>query len=505
MEMGKELIRVENVSKTFPGVRALNGVNMTVRAGEIHALVGENGAGKSTLIKVLTGAHQMDPGGSMYLEGKEIHITNPAEAKTLGIGAVYQDVMMAPHLSVGENFFLGKLPYKNGIVQWNKVFKVTEETLKSLNINVDPRAKVKDLTVGLQEMVSIAKIIHENAKVIIFDEPTALLATEEVGTLFKLIRDLKQQGCGIIYISHRMEEIFELCDTVTVLKDGAYVDTVPVSSVDENKLISMMVGRNLEEMYSIEHGTQGSSALEVRNLKRHGVFENINFSVRKGEILGFYGLVGSGRTEIMRCVTGADKFDEGEILIEGAKVAIHNPKSSIKKGIAFLTEDRKHQGLGMNLSIQTNINLASYDAISRSGVINLTKERKRAEHFRDEIRIKTPSIQQRVSNLSGGNQQKVVVAKWLACDSDIFIFDEPTVGVDVGAKVEIYHLVEDLLKKGAAVIIVSSYLPEVMGLADRIAVLAEGKMMGIVGRKDLEKDGRMDEERFVRMASGIVS
>jgi len=504
LEIGQELIRVENVSKTFPGVKALNNVNLTVRAGEIHALVGENGAGKSTLIKVLTGAHQMDSGGSMYLEGKETHISNPAEAKALGIGAVYQDVMMAPHLSVGENFFLGKLPYKNGVIQWKKVYQVTEETLKSLNIDVDPRSKVRDLTVGLQEMVSIAKIIHEHAKVIIFDEPTALLATEEVGILFNLIRDLKLKGCGIIYISHRMEEIFELCDTVTVLKDGGYVDTVAVNTVDENILISMMVGRKLEEMYSIKHAPPSDIALEVRNLTRNKVFEDISFAVRKGEILGFYGLVGSGRTEIMRCITGADKFDKGEILIDGSNVKIHNPKSSIKKGIAFLTEDRKHQGLGMNLSIATNINLASYDKISRSGIINLKKEKARAEHFRNEISIKTPSIQQRISNLSGGNQQKVVVAKWLACQSDIFIFDEPTVGVDVGAKVEIYHLVEELLHKGAAIIMVSSYLPEVMGLADRILVMSEGRMIGLVGREEFEKDGHMDEERLVRMASGIV-
>ncbi len=504
MEIGRELIRVENVSKTFPGVKALNDVKLTVRAGEIHALVGENGAGKSTLIKVLTGAHQMDSGGAMYLEGKQTHISNPAEAKALGIGAVYQDVMMAPHLSVGENFFLGKLPYKNGVIQWKKVYKVTAETLESLNINVDPRSKVKDLTVGMQEMVSIAKIIHENAKVIIFDEPTALLATEEVGILFRLIRDLKEQGCGIIYISHRMEEIFELCDTVTVLKDGGYVDSVPVNSVDENTLISMMVGRKLEEMFSIEHAQPREVALEVKKLTRNGVFDNINFAVHKGEILGFYGLIGSGRTEIMRCITGADKFDKGEILIDGKNVKIHNPKSSIQKGIAFLTEDRKHQGLGMNLSIATNINLASYEKISRAGLINLKRERERAEHFRNEIRIKTPSIQQRISNLSGGNQQKVVVAKWLACQSDIFIFDEPTVGVDVGAKVEIYHLVEELLRKGAAIIIVSSYLPEVMGLADRILVMSEGKRIGIVGREEFEKDGYMDEERLVRMASGIV-
>ena len=504
MEIGQEVIRVENISKTFPGVKALDNVKLTVKAGEVHALVGENGAGKSTLIKILTGAHQMDQGGSMFLNGKPVHITHPAEAKALGIGAVYQDVMMAPHLSVGENFFLGKLPQKAGAINWNQVYQQTGEILKSLDINVDPRMRVKDLTIGLQEMVSIAKIIHEDAKVIIFDEPTALLATEEVEILFRLIRQLKAQGCAIIYISHRMEEIFTMCDTVTVLKDGGYVNTVPVASVDENTLIAMMVGRKLEDMYNIEHGELQEVALEVRNLTRKGVFENISFSVRKGEIIGLYGLVGAGRTEIMRCITGADKFDSGEILIHGKETKIHHPKASIQHGIAFLTEDRKHQGLGMNLTITTNTNLASYQKISRFGVVNLKKEVDRAEHFRKEIRIKTPSVRQLVRNLSGGNQQKVVIAKWLACDSDIFIFDEPTVGVDVGAKVEIYHLVEDLLRRGAAVIIVSSYLPEVMGLSDRIMVISEGKQTGVVSRKEFSVDGKMNEEMLVRLASGIV-
>jgi len=504
LEIEQEVIRVENISKTFPGVKALDNVRMTVKSGEVHALVGENGAGKSTLIKILTGAHQMDHGGSIFLHSQPVQISGPAEAKAMGIGAVYQDVMMAPHLSVGENFFLGKLPRKSGVIDWEHVYSKTAEILKSLDIDVNPRLRVKDLTIGLQEMVSIAKIIHEDAKVIIFDEPTALLATEEVELLFKLIRQLKTQGCAIIYISHRMEEIFTMCDTVTVLKDGGYVNTVPVASVDENSLIAMMVGRKLEDMYNIAHGEKGNIALEVRDLKRDGVFDSINFSIRKGEIFGLYGLVGSGRTEVMRCITGADKRDGGEILIHGKPVNVRSPKSSIEHGIAFLTEDRKHQGLGMNLTIKMNTNMASYKKISRFGVVSLKKEIDRAEHFRKEIRIKTPSINQLIRNLSGGNQQKVVIAKWLACDSDIFIFDEPTVGVDVGAKVEIYHLVEDLLKRGAAIIIVSSYLPEVMGLSDRILVMSEGRPTGIVERKDFSVNGKMNEEMLVRMASGII-
>ncbi len=501
---GNELVRLENISKTFPGVKALKNVKFSVHAGEIHALVGENGAGKSTLIKVLTGAHMADPGGEIYINGKKTEIPNPASAMAQGIGAVYQDVMTAPHLSVGENFFLGKLPKKGCFIDWARVNRETRESMKQIGVDINPTTLVKNLSVAAQEMVAIGKMVRERAKVIIFDEPTALLTNEEVGQLFALIRRLKSEGCGIIYISHRMEEIFSLCDTVTVLKDGEYVDTVPVSSVDENGLIAMMVGRKLEDMYSIQHPEPGDVVLEVRNMTRAGVFKDVSFKVRKGEIFGLYGLVGAGRTETLRAIAGADPFDEGSVFIDGKKVSIRNPKTSIKSGLAFLTEDRKRQGLAMNLSVNFNVNIASYDLISKSGFINLSKEKKRTQKYVKEIRIKTPTISQKASNLSGGNQQKVIIGRWLACSSKVFIFDEPTVGVDVGAKVEIYHLFEQLLKQGAAIIVISSYLPEVMGLSDRIAVMSEGRIMRELSRSEFAKDGVMNEEMMVRLASGIV-
>ncbi len=502
--IGKELIRLNNISKTFPGVKALDGVRFSVRAGEICGLVGENGAGKSTLIKVLTGAHQADPGGEIFIDGVPSEIPNPAAAKARGIGAVYQDVMMAPHLSVGENFFLGKLPRRMGVVDWPRVYRETRETLRKMGMDVDPAVPVNRLSVAMQEMVAIAKIVRENARVIVFDEPTALLTTEEVEQLFQLIGRLKKDGCGIIYISHRMEEIFRICDTVTVLKDGRYIDTVPVSSVDENRLISMMVGRKLEDMYDIRRVQPGETALEVRGLRRDGVFRDVDIRVRRGEIFGLYGLVGSGRTEVMRCVTGADPFDGGEVRIDDRPVRIRDPKSSIRRGMAFLTEDRKRQGLAMNLSVSLNINIASYKAISRAGFINLRKEAARSEKFVGQLHIKTPGVRQLAMNLSGGNQQKLIVARWLACESRIFIFDEPTVGVDVGAKVEIYRLFEQLLREGAAIVVISSYLPEVMGLSDRVAVMSEGRIMRELTRSEYSKDGRMNEELLVRLASGIT-
>ncbi len=501
---GRELVRLHNISKTFPGVKALDGVQFTVRAGEICGLVGENGAGKSTLIKVLTGAHQADHGGEIFIDGVKTEIANPAAAQTKGIGVVYQDVMMAPHLSVGENFFLGKLPKRMGLVDWPRVYRETRETLKKVGVDVDPSVEVKKLSVAMQEMVAIAKIVRDNARVIVFDEPTALLTTEEVEQLFRLIGKLKEAGCGIIYISHRLEEIFRICDVVTVLKDGHYIDTVPVASVDENQLIAMMVGRKLEDMYNIGRAQPGEAALEVRGLTRPGAFRDVSFTVRRGEIFGLYGLVGSGRTEVMRCVTGADHFQSGEVKIDGRTVRIRSPKSSIRHGVAFLTEDRKRQGLSMNLSVSFNINIASYPAISRAGFISLRKEARRSEKYVGQLRIKTPSVKQLAMNLSGGNQQKLIVARWLACESRIFIFDEPTVGVDVGAKVEIYRLFEQLLQEGAAIVVISSYLPEVMGLSDRVAVMSEGRIMREIPRGEYSKNGRMDEEMLVRLASGIT-
>ena len=498
------IVRMEKISKLFPGVKALDNVDFGINAGEVHALVGENGAGKSTLIKVLMGALTKDS-GTIFLDGHKIDITNPSQAKLYGLGAVYQDVMLAQHLSVGENFFLGKLPmtaYK--MINWKVVYQEASKILENLNIKIDPKKLVKDLTVAQQEMVVIAKTLHENARIVIFDEPTALLANDETEELFKIIQKLKEKGVGIIYISHRLEEIFKISDRVTVLKDGKLVNTLNTSQTDENSLISMMVGRSARDMYSIGHTSKKAEiVLEIRKLTKKGIFENISFKLHKGEILGMFGLVGSGRTDIVRCIFGADIFDSGEICINGERAFIKSPLDAISKGIGLLPEDRKKQGLCLNLSVETNINLALYPEITAAGIINAAKERETAESFRKKIDIRTPSVSQKTQNLSGGNQQKVVMAKWLSKKSKIFIFDEPTVGVDVGAKAEIYKLFEKLTRDGNSIIMISSYLPEIMGVADRAIVISEGKQTGMLLREEYIGMTNKDEEKFLRLASGL--
>ncbi len=492
------IVQMENIRKSFPGVQALKGVHLTVKAGEVHGLVGENGAGKSTLIKILMGAYTKDS-GTITIDGKQVEIHNPFHAKSLGMGAVYQDVMLARHLSVGENFFLGKLPRGPlGLVDWKKIREITRKTLDELDLHIDPRTLVRNLPSAKQEMVAIAKAVYEESKLIVFDEPTALLTNEEVSDLFGLIAKLKAKGVGIIYISHRLEEIFAICDRVTVLKDGEWVDTLEVAEADEGTLINKMVGRSIGEMYSIRHFTRGDKVLEVRGLTKEPRFRDVDLELFQGEILGFFGLVGSGRTDIMRCIFGADPFDRGEVIVKGRRMHISSPGKGIAAGIGFLPENRKEAGLALSLPVDMNINLASYDAISRLGFVNLGKEAARARKYIAELNIRTPSARQKVKNLSGGNQQKVVVSKWLCRNSDIFIFDEPTVGVDVGAKIEIYKLIEALLAAGNAVIFVSSYLPEVMGMADRMMVVYEGRVTGSLVR------GGYDEEKILRLASGIT-
>ena len=489
---------MENISKDFPGVKALNDVSISINAGEVHALVGENGAGKSTLIKIIMGVYQKNA-GEIFIAGEKADIRNPIDAQNYGLSAVYQDVTIARHLTVAENFFLGKPPLtKAGFVNWKKMNTKTQVVLDELKLDIDAKKPVRSLSVAQQEMVIIAKKYFEHSKIIIFDEPTALLANEEVEELFTIIRRLKNEGVACIYISHRLEEIFELCDKVSVMKDGCLIDTTLVSDTNEDDLISKMVGRTIEDMYSIEHGKTGEEALRVEGLSRKGAFTDINFSVHKGEVFGIFGLVGSGRTEIVRALYGADPFDSGDIYLADRKTRIKNPVEAIKNRIGLLPEDRKHDGLTLDTTVENNINMASYKDISKFGFINLKREKKRSLKQIENMRIKTPSEKQKVINLSGGNQQKVVIGKWLCCDSNIFIFDEPTVGIDVGAKSEIYRLLEKLLADGNAVIMISSYLPEILGIADRIMVIHEGEQTGIVQRGDYS------EEKLLKLASGLV-
>ena len=497
-ENGRVIVKMHKIYKSFPGVSALQGVDLIIRKGEVHGLVGENGAGKSTLIKILMGVYDNYDSGEIYVEGKKVEIKSPIQARKYGLAAVYQDVNLANNLTVGENFFLGKIPKKKlGFVDWGKMNSVASEVLKELDVDIDPKIPVKNLSTAEQAMILIAKIIHQESKVIIFDEPTALITKEETEQIFKLIQKLKEKDIGIIYISHRLEEIFSVCDVVTVLKDGLEVKTIPVAETNKESIISMMVGRKIESSYLLKDRKIGKKVLEVKNLSKSNVFKNISFDLSEGEALGFYGLIGSGMAGIAKSIFGGANYSSGEIFIDGVKVNIKSPIDGIKHKISFLPEDRKKEGLALRLDVATNINLASYRNISRAGFINLVKEKKNALKYVDALSIKTPSLKQKVINLSGGNQQKVVFAKWLCGNSRIFIFDEPTVGVDVGAKFEIYKIIEDILNKGNLVIIVSTYLPEIIGITDRTIVFYEGQSMGCLSKSEY------DEEKLLNMASGV--
>lgn len=494
---GNTILKAEGITKTFPGVRALSDINFELYKGEVHALVGENGAGKSTLIKILMGVYSSDQ-GNIWVDGKQMTIKNEQDALKAGLRAVYQDVNLASHLTVGENFYLGKMPKHHGMIAWKEIYGKTQEVLDGLGLSIDARARVRDLSIAQQEMVCIAKCTYENAKIITFDEPTALLTGEETRTLFRIIARLKDQGISIIYISHRLEELFEICDRATILKDGRRVGTENIRELSQRKMVQMMVGRNLGELYSIESHKKDEVVLEVRGLTRKGAFQDVGFCLHKGEILGISGLVGSGRTEIVRSIFGAERADSGEIWVHGRKVDIRKPKDAISLGIGLLPEDRRAQGLSLPLSISFNINAVSYRKYARFGLVNLKKEKEIPERYVKEIQIKTPSVDQKAAKLSGGNQQKVVIGKWLAEDCDILMFDEPTVGVDVGTKQEIYRLIGELTQQGIAVIVISSYLPEVMGLSDQIMVMYEGKITGMLSRAEAS------EALLMNYASGLT-
>lgn len=499
--MEDTILKIENISKSYPGVKALSNVSMTIKKGEIRAFLGENGAGKSTLIKCIMGVETPDEGTiSINCDGEWKTSKNPVESKELGLFANYQHVNIAKELSIAENYFLGRLPKtKAGLVDWKKIYAESQKIVDKFGIDIEPREKISNLTVAMQEMVTISKIsVNDTIRLVIFDEPTALLENDKVEILFRYIRELKSQGVSIIYISHRLEEIIEICDTVSVLKDGVYVDTKNVSEVNKDMLVSMMVGREIGDIYNIERQVPGEELLRVEKLNHKKYFRDIDFTLRAGEILGFSGLVGAGRSEIMRALFGLEKLESGEIYIKGKKVSVSCPREAISNGIGFLTEDRRMDGLALPLSIETNINAASYGEISRFGVIDLKQEKRRAEEFKEKTNIKTPSIAQKVENLSGGNQQKVVISKILCAGPDILIFDEPTVGVDVGAKQEIYKIMEQLTKAGKGIILISSYLPEVMGLSDRCIVMSEGKITGVLDKEDL---GVATEETMLKMAS----
>ena len=492
-------LEVKGISKRFPGVKALDNVHLWVDRGMALGLVGENGAGKSTLIKILTGAYQRDE-GEVLVDGIPVQLNNTSDAKRLGINAVYQDIMLAPKLTVGENMFLGNLPTnKLGVVDWKKVYVETSKTLSNLNILVNPKEKLENLSAVNQEMIAIAKAYYEKSKLVIFDEPTALLANEEITELFNMINKLKKEGIAIIYISHRLEEIFAVCDIYTVLRDGSNVTSGRTCDVDERKLVHYMVGRDISAMYTIERPIIGMDFMKIVGLSKKGKFNDISFSVKKGEIFGIFGLIGAGRTDIVRCLFGADKVTSGKLYLDGRECTVLSPDDAIALGIGLLPEQRRTQGLALQLSVRENINLPRYKKISPLGIVNRKDEIAVAEEYRERINIRTPSINQKVQNLSGGNQQKVVISRWVAMNPRLLIFDEPTVGVDVGAKIEIYKLMEEFVNQGMSIIIISSYLPEIIGLSDRVVVISEGRQMGIFERENLS------EELLLEAASGLRS
>ncbi len=479
--MDQALVIMEGIEKQFPGVHALSQAQFELRPGEVHALVGENGAGKSTLMKVVAGVYAKDAGRILY-KGREVEIPNPRAAQHLGISMIHQELNLMPHLTVAQNIFIGREPRRGikFVLDEKQINERTQQLLAMLHLNLDPRAKVADLTVAKQQMVEIAKALSFNSEVLIMDEPTAALTDTEIEELFGVIRQLRDKGVGVVHISHRLEELQLIADRVTVMRDGHYISTVGIHDVTIDQIIGMMVGRTIfEATPELPENPSQEVILEVRHLNRGNVLKDVNFNLKRGEILGFAGLVGAGRTEVARAVFGADPVDSGEIYIRGQKVHIKSPNDAVRHGIGYLSEDRKRYGLTLGMDVENNIVLAALRKFLRLfGVVNRSQTRASAAQFVEALTIRTPSLQQLVRNLSGGNQQKLVIAKWLTADTIILIFDEPTRGIDVGAKSEIYKLLNDLARQGKAIIMISSELPEILRMSHRIVVMCEGRITG---------------------------
>ena len=482
------VLEMHEIRKTFPGVVALDGVDFELRRGEVHILLGENGAGKSTLMKILSGAYQKSA-GRVTLDGAEVEIRNPAHAQGLGISTIYQEFNLVPHLSVGENIFLGREPRGwPGLIDRRAVNRQAAEVLGRLGLKLDPRRPVKGLRVAEQQMVEVAKALSLDARVLIMDEPTAALAEHEIQDLFAAIRGLQEKGVSVVYISHRMEELFEIGDRVTVLRDGRSVGTFDVKGTNKFELIRLMVNRDLTELFPKERAARGEEVLRVEDLTTRGGLDGVSFSLHKGEVLGVAGLLGAGRTELARAIFGLDKLERGTVRIKGRERRIGSPRAAINSGLGFLTEDRKAQGLVLPLSVKDNLCLPSVDKFTTLGFVDSRRERRAADRYVRELRIRTPGLDQKVAYLSGGNQQKVVLSKWLCSEAEVFIFDEPTRGVDVGAKAEIYQLMNRLAASGVAIVMISSELPEVLGMSDRILVMRAGRVACEFGSEEATQE-----------------
>ena len=487
--MGDVILTMKGIDKSFPGVHALDHVDLEVRRGEVHALMGENGAGKSTLMKVLTGIYSKDE-GTITFEGKEVEFTNPREAQDAGIVIVHQELNMLGHLTVAQNIFIGRDFMKGKFIDDRKMNEEARKLFDQLGIDIDPTETMSRLTVGKQQMCEIAKAISHDAKVIIFDEPSAALTEAEIEELFKIIRDLRERQLGIVYISHRMDEIKVITDRVTVMRDGGYVGTLITKDCTKEDIINMMVGRVIYEDPKTESQVAKDApvVLKVEHLNAGRMVQDVSFELHKGEILGFSGLMGAGRTETMRALFGADPKQSGDIYINGEKVDIKTPKDAVSHGIGYLSEDRKRFGIIVDKTVAENSTMASLDEYMKGLFIDKKKEKEVAQKYVDILKTKTPGVDQLVVNLSGGNQQKVVIAKWLVRNCDILIFDEPTRGIDVGAKSEIYHLMNELVAEGKSIIMVSSEMTEILRMSDRIVIMCEGRKTGELGIEEATQE-----------------
>jgi ABC-type sugar transport system ATPase subunit len=471
------LLQIRGVSKAFPGVQALRGVDLELGAGEVLAVLGENGAGKSTLIKILGGAHRPDT-GTIHMGGQLAHIQSPVDAQRAGVSIIYQEFNLIPALSARENIFLGRERLRFGLVQKDEELQQARKLFTRLGVGIDPDVPCRELSVAQQQLVEIAKALSLDARILVMDEPSATLTPPEVERLFAIIRDLRAQGLGLIYISHRLEEIFAIADRVLVLRDGQLVGTKLIDDVTRGGMIEMMVGRKMEQEFP-KRGTKPSNdRLVVRNLCRGSKVRDVSFTIRRGEVLGLTGLVGAGRTEVARCLFGADRADSGTVELDGQQLSIRHPREAIRAGVALLTEDRKSQGLVLGQSVRENFGLPNLSRFSRLGVVSEKAERGAFANYVESLRIRIPHQEQLARNLSGGNQQKVVLAKWLERHCEVVLFDEPTRGIDVGAKFEVHQLINELAAQGKAILMISSELPEVLGMSDRVLVMHGGRIVG---------------------------
>lgn len=496
-EMSDVKMRISGVEKSFPGVKALSNIDFSVRKGTVHALCGENGAGKSTLMKIIMGLYKADK-GQIFIDDKPVEIKNPIQAREYGISMIAQELNYVPELSVEENLFLGRLPVNSfGKVDWKKVRKETIQFLKDENLPYEPTQKLKTLTVSDIQMLEIIKAVTNNAQIVIMDEPTSSITEREVKQLFEKIEELKAKGVAIIYISHKMDEVFQIADDITILRDGEVVSSDRAEDLDLDTVIARMVGRKLSNVYPKEDIPLGEKLIEVEGFAQEGLFEDIDFYARKGEIVGFAGLIGAGRTEVMRSIFGLDPHQAGTVKIDGKPVTINSASDSIKNGLVMLSESRRDDGIIPVRSVQENATLASMKKYIYGGYTHKGKEKKEVKEMFEKMNVKTPSLDTAISTLSGGNQQKVLLARWMLCDPEVMILDEPTRGIDVGAKYEIYKLMTEIVKEGKAVVMVSSELPELIGMCDRIYVMCQGRITGCISKEEFS------QESVMKFATGV--